>query len=86
MNIWSYIAFLFLGFIGGMIIESLILRSKINNATIEINRPKMKKNIDSNQDFNSMIQGEQKKSWWQKRQEKKAIKKQNKLSNKNRKK
>ena len=61
MNIWIIISMFLFGFIGGLIIESLLLRDKINNATIEIKRPKMKKNSYSEQDFNSIIIPEKKK-------------------------
>jgi hypothetical protein len=52
---WVYIAIFCLGFIGGLISMSLILKKSISNNKIEISRPKIKNSPDAQQDFVSEI-------------------------------
>lgn len=54
-NLWPYIAVFFSGMVSGMFLLILIIKDNISNDTIEINRPKMKNNSDSTQEFTSNI-------------------------------
>jgi hypothetical protein len=52
---WGYLSVFLAGAITGLIAMLLLLRNKISNDSIEINRPKIKNSPGGNQDFNSEL-------------------------------
>ncbi|MFA5300491.1 MAG: hypothetical protein WC389_20075 [Lutibacter sp.] len=52
---WPYIALYLAGIVTGAFLLLEMIKDKISNDQIEINRPKMKGNTDSRQEFTSNI-------------------------------
>lgn len=54
-KIWGYISAFLAGTILGLILMVELLKGKISNNTIDIKKPKMRNNTNSNQEFTSNI-------------------------------
>jgi hypothetical protein len=52
---WAYISTFLIGMVTGLIAMVLIVKNKLSNNTIEINRPKIKNSPNGEQDFTNDI-------------------------------
>jgi hypothetical protein len=55
---YTYLAVFLAGMVVGIFLVLEVVKDKINNSHIDINKPKMKNNTDSTQQFTSDITGE----------------------------